>query len=71
MKKMTAEGRVYIDFPQVINKDTYTREILDYVQAIRDCVSDPWRDEIDDLWQEILDEIRNFSDDYDYTLLDE
>jgi len=56
LKKMTAEGRVYIDFPQVISKDTYTREILDYVQAIRDCVSDPWRDEIDDLWQEILDE---------------
>ena len=56
LKKMTEEGRVYIDCPQVINEDTYTREILDYVQAIRDCVSDPWRDEIDDLWQEILDE---------------
>ena len=27
--------------------------------------------QFDAMWQEILDEIRKFSDDYDYTLLDE
>lgn len=27
--------------------------------------------EYDMMWKDILDEIRNFSDDYDYTLLDE
>ena len=56
LKRLTEEGRVYIDFPKEITKDTYTREILDYVQAIRDYVSDPWREKIDNLWHEILDD---------------
>ena len=55
LKKLTEEGRVYINLPKEINGNAYAQEILDYVQAIRDCVSEPWRDEIDALWQEILD----------------
>ena len=55
LKKLTEEGRVYINLPREINRNAYAQEILDYVQAIRDCASEPWCDEIDALWQEILD----------------
>ena len=55
LKKLTEEGRVFINLPREINRNAYAQEILDYVQAIRDCASEPWRDEIDALWQEILD----------------
>ena len=55
LEKLTREGRVYVNLPRVIDKDAHIRETLDYVQAIRDYVSDPWRDKIDDLWHEILD----------------
>lgn len=55
LEKLTREGRVFVNLPRLIDKDAHIREILDYVHAIRDYVSDPWRDKIDDLWQEILD----------------
>lgn len=55
LEKLTREGRVYINLPREINRNAHAQEILDYVQAIRDCASEPWRDEIDALWQEILD----------------
>lgn len=55
LEKLTIEGRVYVCLPREIDKDAHTQEILDYVEAIRDCASEPWRDEIDDLWQQILD----------------
>ena len=55
LEKLTREGRVYVNLPRKINRDAHAQEILNYVQAIRDCASEPWRDKIDALWQEILD----------------
>lgn len=54
LKKLTSEGRVYIDIPSKIKKDTYTREILDYVQSIKDYAADEWHAKIDDLWQKLV-----------------
>ena len=34
LRQLTLEGRVYIDVPQVVDKNAYKREILEYVQAI-------------------------------------
>lgn len=55
LEKLVREGRVYVNYPQVINKDAYKREVLDYVRTINDFVTDEWRDGIDDLWQEIVE----------------
>lgn len=56
LKKLTEEGRVFVDFPRTINKNAYVREVLDYVHSIKDYATDLWQEEIDDLWQEILED---------------
>ena len=45
-----------------INRKEFNRRGLAKMKSYR---------QFDAMWQEILDEIRKFSDDYDYTLLDE
>ena len=53
LEKLTKEGKVYIDYPKEVNRTAYIREVLDYVQPIRDYATDLWREDIDWLWQEI------------------
>ena len=55
LKKLTREGRVIISYQQEIDKDAYKREVLDYVQTIREFASEKWQKEIDGLWQAIVD----------------
>lgn len=55
LRKWTLEGRVYIDVPQVVDKNAYKREILEYVQAIDDYATETWREQIDTLWSTIVD----------------
>lgn len=55
LKKLTSEGRVYVRLPKVVDVDAYMREILDYVSTIRCFATDVWQDDIDELWQEIVD----------------
>ena len=55
LRQLTLEGRVYIDVPQVVDKNAYKREILEYVQAIDDYVTETWREQIDTLWSAIVD----------------
>ena len=55
LEELTRQGRVFIAYPQEQQKDAYKREVLDYVQQIDDYVTDAWRQEIDELWQQIVD----------------
>lgn len=53
--KLVMEGRVYVDYPRVINKDAYKREVLDYVRAIDKFAADSWREDIEALWRSIVE----------------
>ena len=55
LEKLTNEGRVFVQLPRVINKDAYKREVLDYVRVIDEFATDLWREEIDDLWEMIVE----------------
>ena len=57
LRKWTLAGRVYIDVPQVVDKNAYKREILEYVQAIDDYATETWREQIDTLWSTIVDAV--------------
>lgn len=57
LRQLTLEGRVYIDVPQVVDKNVYKREILEYVQAIDDYATETWREQIDTLWSTIVDAV--------------
>lgn len=57
LRKWTLEGRVYIDVPQVVDKNAYKREILEYVHAIDDYATETWREQIDTLWSTIVDAV--------------
>ena len=55
LEKLTKEGRVFISCPQATDQETYKREVLDYVQNIREFASKKWQMKIDGLWQAIVD----------------
>lgn len=54
LKQLTLEGRVYIDVPQVVDKDSYKREILEYVHAIDDFATEMWKGQMDAVWNTIV-----------------
>lgn len=54
LRKWTLEGRVYINVPQEVDKNAYKREILEYVQAIDDFVTEMWKGQMDDVWNTIV-----------------
>jgi len=56
LEQLTREGRVYVDAPQVIDKDAYKREILDYVRAIDEFVTEKWKGKIGWLWTSIVED---------------
>ena len=55
LKKLTKEGKVFIESPRVINKDAYRGEVLDYVRAIDGYASQAWLDGIGCLWRSIVE----------------
>ena len=55
LKELVEQGRVFINCPQVDNKDAYKREALAYVRAIDDFATDLWREDIGRLWREIVE----------------
>lgn len=55
LEKLIAEGRVFISCPQVADQETYKREVLEYVQTIREFTNEKWQKKIDGLWQTIVD----------------
>ena len=55
LEEWTRQGRVYIDMPQVKNTNAWKREVLDYVRAIRDFATEMWTEDIDQVWQMIVD----------------
>ena len=55
LRQLTLEGRVYIDVPQVVDRNAYKREILEYVHSIDDFATDTWRGKMDDVWNTIVD----------------
>ncbi len=56
-EELVNEGRVFVNYPRVINinRDAYKREALEYVRAIDEFVTDLWRDEVEELWREIVE----------------
>ena len=58
LKKLTREGRVYVSFPVVYDENAYKREILEYVRSISCFATDLWKADIDDLWQQIVEDTR-------------
>ena len=54
LEKLTREGRVYIDFPKEVERNAYVREVLDYVQPIREFATEMWQEDIDRLWLDIV-----------------
>lgn len=55
LRQLTLEGRVYIDVPQKMDKDAWKHEVLEYVSVIDDFATATWRDQIDDVWNAIID----------------
>ena len=55
LRQLTLEGRVYINVPQEVDKNAYKREILEYVHAIDDFVTEMWKGQMDDVWNTIVD----------------
>ena len=55
LKKLTEEGKVFIESPRVINKDAYKGEVLDYVRAIDGFASQAWLGSIGCLWRSIVE----------------
>ena len=55
LRQLTLEGRVYIDMPQVVDRNAYKREILEYVHAIDDYVTEAWKGQMDEVWNAIVD----------------
>ena len=54
LRQLTLEGRVYINVPQEVDKNAYKREILEYVHAIDDFVTEMWKGQMDDVWNTIV-----------------
>ena len=55
LRQLTLEGRVYINVPQEVDKNAYKREILEYVHAIDDFVTEMWKGQMDAVWNTIVD----------------
>lgn len=55
LRQLTLEGRVYIDMPQVEDRNAYKREILEYVHAIDDFATEMWKGQMDAVWNAIVD----------------
>ena len=53
-EKLVKQGRVFVNYPRVNNKDAYKREVLEYVRAIDDFATDLWRKDIEELWAKIV-----------------
>ncbi len=49
------EGKLFVYLEPETNTDMFRREVLDYVHSIKDYATDLWQEEIDGLWQRILD----------------
>ena len=47
LRQWTKEGRVYVDRPQLVEKDAYKREVLEYVRRIDEFAAEGWKDGID------------------------
>ena len=54
LRQLTLEGRVYIDMPQVMDKNAYKREILDYVHSIDNYATEMWKGQMDAVWNTIV-----------------
>ena len=55
LRHLTLEGRVYIDMPQVMDKNAYKREILDYVHSIDNYATEMWKGQMEAVWNTIVD----------------
>ena len=55
LRQLTLEGRVYIDMPQVMDKNAYKREILDYVHSIDNYATEMRKGQMDAVWNTIVD----------------
>ena len=62
LKKLTKEGRVYVDLPFETDEDVVKDEILEYVRTINDYASDAWLMDIGKLWETIVnnEQLQNF-----------
>ena len=54
LRQLTLEGRVYINVPQVMDKNAYKREILDYVHSIDNYATEMWKGQMDAVWNTIV-----------------
>ena len=55
IEELTRQGRVFIAPARLTDKDAYKREVLDYVRRIADYAADAWQEDIERLWQQIVD----------------
>ena len=55
LEELTREGRVFISCPPPTDQETYKREVLVYVQTIKELATEEWQKDIDGLWQTIVD----------------
>ena len=55
LKKLTDEGRVFIEVLRTTDKDAYKREVLDYVMSIAEFATTEWQADVDDLWKTVVD----------------
>lgn len=46
---------MFIACPRETNKDAYKREVLDYVRRIEEYTADAWQEDIEQLWQQIVE----------------
>ena len=62
LRILTQEGRVYVDLPYEVDEDVFKCEILGYVRPINAYVTDAWHEDIDELWETIVnnEQLLNF-----------
>ncbi|MBO4451966.1 MAG: hypothetical protein J5770_06050 [Bacteroidaceae bacterium] len=62
LRILTLEGRVYVDLPYEVDEDVFKCEILEYVSSINVYVTDAWHEDIDELWETIVnnEHLQNF-----------
>ena len=55
LEELTRQGRVFIAPARLTDKDSYKREVLDYVQRIADYAAEAWQKDIAGLWKHIVE----------------
>lgn len=56
LEKWCSEGKLFVYLEPENNTHMYRREVLDYVERIKDFTTERWKEYVDNLWSAIVEE---------------